>query len=611
MLTPTKPIGVLLLVLVMGLHSCKNNPKQDTDNKANKESKPTLVPFSDLLERYHNEWLALHPLEATQQGESKYNDQLPIDISRDYRRQLHNFYINYQQKLTHYDETELSADEKVSYNVLQWECEVNLAELKFPTHLMPLNQFSCLPLQLGQWAGGKSAQPFKTVNDYENWLARLKQFVLWVDTATANMQRGIIKDVVLPRELTQKLIPQIEALAVFPAEQNIFYTPCLKFPGKFNNPDKIYQETAYKMVIERDLLPALERMLKFLRGEYLPASRAESGVMAVNALGHKYYDLMIKKYTTTHLSADEIFDLGQKEVERLRAEIEKVKSDLGYNGDLVQFFNSVRSNPKLMPYSKPEEVLTHFNNIYETIEPNLNRLFDKTPKTPFEIRRTEAFREASSSAEYNQGSKDGKRPGIFYVPIPDAKKYNIFADEDLFLHEAIPGHHYQISLQQENTELPAFRQTLWYSAYGEGWALYAESLGKDLGLYTDKYQYLGMLSAEMHRAIRLVVDVGMHHKGWTREEAIVFSLENEAEPRESIVSEIERYMAIPGQALSYKIGQLKIIELRQMASDKLGDKFDIKEFHNVVLGCGCVPLKTLEAIVNQWVNQQLGSNESH
>jgi uncharacterized protein (DUF885 family) len=233
--------------------------------------------------------------------------------------------------------------------------------------------------------------------------------------------------------------------------------------------------------------------------------------------------------------------------------------------------------------------------------PQLNKLFDTKPKTPFEIRRTEAFREASASAEYNQGSVDGTRPGIFYVPIPDVTNYNIYSDESLFLHEAIPGHHYQISLQQENTDLPDFRKILWYSGYGEGWALYTESLGKELGLYTDPYQYFGMLSAEIHRAIRLVVDTGLHSKGWTREDAIQYSLDHGAESEASIIAEIERYMAIPGQALSYKIGQLKILELRAKAENKLGDKFKIGQFHYEVLKLGNVPLAVLDDHINTWI----------
>jgi uncharacterized protein (DUF885 family) len=254
-----------------------------------------------------------------------------------------------------------------------------------------------------------------------------------------------------------------------------------------------------------------------------------------------------------------------------------------------------------MPFTDPQQVVDNFYAIQKKMLPQVNKLFDLQPKTPFEVRRTESFREASASAEYNPGSLDGTRPGIFYVPIPDVEKYNLFSDEDLFLHEAIPGHHFQISLQQENQDLPSFRKDLWYSAYGEGWALYTESLGKELGLYEDPYQYFGMLGAEMHRAIRLVVDTGLHSKGWSREKAIQYSLDNEAESEASITSEIERYMANPGQALSYKIGQLKIRELRKRAETTLGAAFDIKTFHKIVLESGCIPLEYLEEKIDSWI----------
>ncbi|NNC70446.1 MAG: DUF885 domain-containing protein, partial [Flavobacteriaceae bacterium] len=262
----------------------------------------------------------------------------------------------------------------------------------------------------------------------------------------------------------------------------------------------------------------------------------------------------------------------------------------------------------LMPFTDPQQVIDNFNAIHERMKPQIEKLFDLKPKAAFEVRRTEAFREKSASAEYNPGSLDGTRPGIFYVPIPDVTKYNMYSDESLFLHEAIPGHHYQISLQQENTDLPSFRKTLWYSAYGEGWALYSESLGNELGLYTDPYQYFGMLSAEMHRAIRLVVDTGLHAKGWLREQAIQYSLDNEAESEASITSEIERYMANPGQALSYKIGQLKIKELRTLAEQELGETFDIRAFHNIVLETGCVPLQLLENKIKKWIADQKASS---
>ena len=309
-------------------------------------------------------------------------------------------------------------------------------------------------------------------------------------------------------------------------------------------------------------------------------------------------------WTTTTLPADEIFEIGQREVSRIRLEMEKVKNQVGFKGNLKAFFEHVNTNKKFAPYKTPEEVIAGFNDIHKKMGPQLKKLFNMVPKTAFEIRQTEAFRAASASAEYNPGTADGSRPGIFYVPILDAATYNYTGMETLFLHEAIPGHHYQISLQYENEELPKFRRFLWYGAYGEGWALYTEALGKELGLYTDPYQYFGNLGDEMHRAIRLVVDVGMHAKGWSREQAIKYMTDNEAISTETATAEIERYMAIPAQALSYKLGQLKIFELRKKAEDALGDKFNIAKFHDEVLKYGCLPLDVLESIVNDWIQKQ-------
>ena len=305
------------------------------------------------------------------------------------------------------------------------------------------------------------------------------------------------------------------------------------------------------------------------------------------------------------MTPDQIFELGEKEVARIRAEMEIVKEQVGFKGDLKAFFKHVtEGEPKLRPFTKPEEVLANFNAIHEKMKPLLEKEFELVPKTGFEVRRTEAFREASASAEYNQGNLEQNRSGIFYVPIPDVKKYNLFQDESLFLHEAIPGHHYQIMLQAEDTKLPKFRRYLWYGAYGEGWALYTEGLGKEFGLYTDPYQYFGRLGGEMHRAIRLVVDVGLHAKGWTREQAIKYDLDNEADSEANIIAEVERYMAIPGQALSYKVGEQKILQLKKEAMDKLGAKFDIRKFHNEVLNDGCVPLAILEKKVARFIESR-------
>jgi uncharacterized protein (DUF885 family) len=479
--------------------------------------------------------------------------------------------------------------------------------LPFKDYLRPVNQFWSLPLTFGQLGSGKSIQPFKTVEDYHNFLGRIQDFSAWCDTAIVMMKRGVETGEVNPRILMERVLPQFKSMLEDPVTKSIFYMPIVNIPKEFPEKDKKELDSLYRKAIGDEIIPAYRRMHDYIRDEYIPHCRTTAGIGALPG-GKEYYNYLIRFWTTTSLSGDEIFNLGQAEVKRLREEMEKVKIETGYKGDLKSFFQFLNTDKKFFPYHTEKEVLAAFESIHTRMEPQLKHLFDMVPKTKFEIRQTEKFREASASAEYSQGTPDGSRPGVFYVPIPDPKKFNTFGMEDLFLHEAIPGHHYQISLQQENTTLPKFRRFIWYGAYGEGWALYTESLGKELGLYTDTYQYFGALSEEMHRAIRLVVDVGIHLKGWTREEAIAYSLENEGESEEAITSEVERYMAIPAQALSYKIGQLKIRELREKAEKELGSHFNVSIFHDMILDSGCMPLAVLESRINQWIVHQKSLN---
>lgn len=588
-----KKTFLFLFALTTILQSCGKKEPITTDNKE----------LSETLEHYYEERMKLFPMEATMAGDSLYNNILPNTLTDDYTKKVKTFFTKYKESLSKFKEDGLSENDKLSIALLKWECDINLEQLDFKENLMPLNQFTSLPLTIGQFASGSSAQPFKTVKDYNNWLQRLDAFNDWLITAEQRMKEGVSKGYVLPKSLTVKLLPQLKDLAETDLKNHLFYSPVKAFPESFTDAEKNDLTNKFTKILSEKLIPSFKNLYNYTNTDYLAASRATSGISAIPD-GDKYYKHLIKRYTTTNMTADEIHQLGLKEVARLSAEMEKVKTQVGFKGPLKDFFNYVRNKKELMPFTDPQQVIDNFNAIHEKMKPNLEKLFDLKPKTPFEVKRTEAFREASASAEYNQGSLDGTRPGIFYVPIPDVKKYNVYADEDLFLHEAIPGHHYQISLQQENKGLPAFRKTIWFNAYGEGWALYTESLGKELGLYTDPYQYFGMLSAEMHRAIRLVVDTGLHTKGWTREQAIKYSMENEAEPEESIVAEIERYMAIPGQALSYKIGQLKILELRAKAEKELGSKFSIKEFHNQVLDAGCLPLTVLEDKIDNWIDSK-------
>ena len=578
---------LLLILISVVLVNCKSEKKQD---------------FTALTKSYFDDKNTLNPLGATQSGQNEYNDQLVFEMTDSYRKAQADFYAKYETALATIDESKLSEEEKNSYEIIKWEIEVGKELLKQPTNLMPINQFEGTHLIIGQFAGGTSAQPFKTEKDYTNFLKRMDLYSVWIDSALVYMKKGMAKGIVLPKALTTKMIPQFEGMATKNVEDNLFYSAIKLMPATFSIEVKKDLETKYSAKINEKLIPQYKKMVDFLKNEYLPASRTTSGIGSL-PFGKDLYAAYAKQWTTTAMTPEEIHSLGLKEVARLNAEMEKVKTQVGFKGTLKEFFEEVRNKPELKPFKKPEEVIANFEKIYARMKPNVDKLFSLQPKSKFEIRRTEAFREQSASAEYMPGTADGSRPGIFYVPIPDVAEYNLYGDEDLFLHEAIPGHHFQVSLQQENKILPDFRKYNWFGAYGEGWALYTESLGKELGMYQDPYQYFGNLGNEMHRAVRLVVDTGIHSKNWTREQAIQYSLENEAESEASIIAEIERYMAIPGQALSYKIGQLKIIELRKKAETKMATKFDIKKFHEKVLESGVLPLDLLEKKIDNWINE--------
>ena len=562
--------------------------------------------LTGLFGSYWEKQSRLDPLAATAQGDNRYNDLLPNDGTQASRDTLRGFYQNYLTRLEKFDRTSLSENDKISYDIFQYEMKQRLAGLKQNTWMMPTNQFWGLPLTLGPYGSGEGNQPFKTVKDYDNWLGRVHGFTVWADTAISNFRRGIKAGVVLPKSLVVKMIPQMRNAQIMVTDptKSLFYGPITRFPKDFSAADNTRLTDAYKTAILTELVPSYQKLGDFLEKEYLPKSRATSGISAVPG-GPGMYTYDVAYWTTTTKTPAEIYQTGLAEVARIRGEMERVKNETGFKGDLKAFFEYLKTDPKFMPYKSPKQVLDAFRKIQATIDPNLKKMFGRTPKTAFEIRETEKFREASASAEYNQGSPDGSRPGIFYVPIPDAATFNTTSGmESLFLHEAIPGHHYQISLQQEEKNLPKFRRFAWYGAMGEGWALYTESLGKELGLYTDPYQYMGALGDEIHRAIRLVVDTGLHTRNMTREQAIAYMMANEAMSEDGATAEIERYMAIPGQALSYKIGALKIQELRAKYTKQLGSKFSLSNFHDELLKDGVMPLAVLETKMDAWAAKQ-------
>ena len=586
-----------LALLALAVFACSSKKSEQSETSGNKE-------LAQLFDNYYEESLKMFPLNATTQGDNRYNDLLPNDGSQEFIAKTKAFYEDYLKKIEGFDRESLSEQDKVAYDIFKRELEIQLEGFQFHSEYIPTQQFWGLPLTMGQLGSGTGSQPFKTVKDYEDWLKRISAFKVWGDTAVANFQKGIASGYVLPKALVEKMIPQMNDLVVTDATKSLFYGPIDALPKTFSQEDKARLTEAYKKAILTELVPTYKKLGDFLKGEYLAKTRTTSGIGALPK-GKELYAYQVKVWTTTDKTPEEIYQTGLQEVARIKSEMEKVKQQVGFKGTLPEFFTYLKEDKKFYPYKTPKQVLDAFSAILTKIEPNLKKMFNKTPKAKFEIRQTEKFREASASAEYNQASADGSRPGIFYVPIPDATKFNVTSGmESLFLHEAIPGHHYQTSLQQENTDLYKFQRFNWYGAYGEGWALYCESLGKELGLYTDPYQYMGALGDEMHRAIRLVVDVGIHDKGWSREKAIKYMMYNEPIAEQGATAEIERYMAIPGQALSYKIGALKIRELRTKYEKELGTKFSLAAFHDELLKDGCMPLDVLEHKMDAWAKRQ-------
>lgn len=566
--------------------------------------------FHIMLDNYWHGLMKLQPLDATQFGDNSLNDQFKNTCTQAYREERRSFYCGYLDSLKNFNPDNLSEEDALSYKVLKYDADMQLEKAKYDTWKIPFTQFGDatntlsgnIVLAMGQYGSGEASQPFKTVKDYDNWLQRVHSYTTWCDSAIQNFRQGIATNYVLPKALVVKMIDICNGLINADETKSIFYGPVKNLPATFSDSEKTRITAAYKEAIQNELNAAHAKMSAFLKDEYLPKARTTSGVGDLPN-GLNYYKWCVKNWTTTDKTLDEIYDTGLSEVQRIRKEMEDTKNSTGFKGDLNAFFQYMKTDKQFIPFKTPAEVLDSFRHIYEIIKPALNKYFTLFPKSKFEIRQTEAFRAASASIEYFQGTPDGSRPGIFYVPVLNASTFNITSGmESTFLHEAVPGHHYQSSLQMEDTLLPTFRRFKWYGAYGEGWALYCESLGKELGLYSNPYQHMGALGDEIHRAIRLVVDVAIHSKGMTREQAIAYMMQNEPVDEQGATAEIERYMADPGQALSYKIGALKIRELRDKYTKQPGAKFNIGEFHKQVLNSGCLPLSVLEEKLDKWAS---------
>lgn len=566
---------------------------------------PILCTYGQVKQLFENYYQELQPLfheDATYNGDHRFDDQLDIEGAPliEKRKQ---FFRSYQHRLQAIDRSTLSEADRISYDVLAFNLQDMLEGIRLHTAYFPMTQFFSTALSMGQYGSGSSVQPFKTVKDYENWASRMSAFEEWTDTTIANFNHGIAIQMVLPKALVRKMIPQMEALAVRDTAKSIFYRPLHQFPASFSAAEKKRLTARYTTVINTQLLPSYDKLVAYLKDTYLPAAQDHDGLSALPN-GKALYEYYFNRFTTTRgLTPEELYQTGLQEVARITAEMDAVKTKVGFNGTLPEFFHFLKTNPQFRPFKTAEEVLQVYRDIYAKIKPHINDLFSHQPATAFGIKRVEAFREASQAgASYVPGYLKENRPGIFYVPVRDASQVNVtfYGLEATFIHEAVPGHHFQISLQQENDQIPSFRKQPGFSVFTEGYALYVESLGEQLGCYSDPYQKMGALNNELHRAIRLVTDIGIHTGKMTREEAIQYMLTHESISEDMAIAETERYMAMPGQALSYKTGELKIKALRARYEKQLGDQFNQKAFHDALLANGDMPLYVLEDYLDNW-----------
>ncbi len=561
--------------------------------------------LDEIYAEYNEDVLALNPILATFRGDARYNDQWGIDtLSDEYLAADLAMHRKYYDRVTAIDPDSLAGQERLSYDVfvLARQDAIESHEKGFMKigQLLPINQLFSVPTFLAQLGSGQSAQPFATAEDYDNWLSRSASFAGHVDLMITRLREGVEAGVVQPTILMEKTLPQLAALIVEDPEQSVFWQPIANMPGLIVDEDRERLAEAYRAHITEVLVPAYERLHNHIRDEYMQHTR---DTIARSALpgGDEWYAWLVRQSTTTTMTPEEIHEIGKREAARLFDEMKKVRDEVGFEGDMQAFFKFLQTDPQFF-FESREEIVQGYDALRDVIDPKLDQLFATQPKTNYVLRAVEEFRErAAPTASYQAGTPDGSRPGIFYINTYDLSARPKWLMEALSIHEASPGHHFQVSIAQEVEALPAFRRFESETAYVEGWGLYAESLGKELGLYTDPYQYFGSLFADIWRANRLVVDTGMHALGWTREEAIEFMQSNSPIAETDVVIEVERYIAIPGQALAYKIGQLKIRELRTRAEEQLGEKFDVREFHDQVLTTGSLPLIVLEAHIDRWI----------
>lgn len=557
--------------------------------------------FADIAARYFADRMELDPLQASMLlADPAYEGRLAITIAPAEIARARALNQRVERELAALPPATLGPAARLSHELLAREVREALEGDAFPDHLMPIDQYGGLPLALANLAAGDQFQPLKTAQDHENYLRRLDRLPAYVTQAIANMREGMARGITRPRALIVSALPPLRKLAAPTLEGSPFGAALKALPAALPAAERGRLARAYQAAYARRIRPALQQLLAFLQGPYLAACRTSAGLGALPE-GDAWYAFEVRSHTTTDQGADEIHAIGLAEVARIRAEMAKLQPALGFDGGVTDFLRWHAQQARFRPFRSWDEIVAAFERLNERVVPQLPQLFGRLPRQPLAIRAIPAFQRATTSPYYNPPAPDGSRPGIFFVGAPiAAEQYNNAEMTSLLLHEGQPGHHFHASLQQD-LALPAFRRHGWIDAFGEGWALYAETLGREMGLYEDPNQLLGHLKMELHRAVRLVTDTGLHAKGWTREATMRYMMDAEGIGEAEARLSTERYMAWPGQALAYKTGALKIQALRRRAQERLGSRFRLADFHDRVLAEGTLPLAVLEREIERWL----------
>ena len=557
--------------------------------------------FNALLDEAWEWHLAENPMVASRAGDRRYNTEWR-DGSLTAIEQRHLQRRDFLRRVYAIDRAALPEADKLNYELFRRDMQRRVDEHQFKGFLMPFSQrggVQNLDNQANQLR-------FETVGDFEDWLARMDKIDTVVDQTIEVANRGIERGFVLPRVLMERIPDQIAVQLVENGEESPFYRTFETMPGSITEKDQERLREAAIKTIEDTVVPAYRKLARYFEKTYLPATRETVGLSSLPN-GSAWYEFLARRYTTTVMTPDEIHRTGLEEVKRIRGEMQQIIDELGFEGDFQDFLTFLRTDPQFY-YDNPDDLYEAYLATSKRIDPELVKLFGTLPRMPYGVKPIpDAIAPDTTTAYYSRPAADGSRAGIYWVNLyrPEVRpKYEI---EVLSVHEAMPGHHLQLAIQQEIGDMPNFRRYTGFTAFVEGWGLYSESLGYDLGLYKDAYSRFGALTYDMWRAVRLVVDTGIHYKGWTRQQAIDFFKDNAAKTEHDIVNEIDRYIVMPGQALAYKIGQLKILSLRAQAEATLGDDFDVREFHDVLLGAGALPLDILQRRMDDWLAEQLAA----